>query len=109
MIVAIIIIGLAFIWLGHETKWLTVRLLRDAFSVGGILMMGLAMVFLAIGFAFLPLKKRCDRAESPIPTSIYNRLVWIKTASGKTKRQVPYYAAVKIRQRLGGDIITKLI
>lgn len=70
-------------------------------TFGELMMLGIAMVFMSIGLSILP---DIDRASSPIPESVYNRMVWIKTSSGKTQRQVPFYIAIKIRQRLGGEI-----
>ena len=65
---------------------------------------GLSMIFVAIGLIMFANLHRRNRTFSPIPVSVYDKNVWIKTTSGKTLRKVPYYIAIKIRQRLGGEI-----
>ena len=67
--------------------------------LGMILGMLFIFVYLSLfGSLFEGSKKYRNRADSPIPPSLYNRLVWVKTEY--MIRQVPFYAAVKIRQRI---------
>jgi hypothetical protein len=56
-------VGLAFLWLFFETDWLRVRLPCGAYSkkdfdIGSILMMGIGMVFVAVGLILLRFNHR---------------------------------------------------
>jgi len=66
-ILFILILGVAFYWLMLETQWLTIRLGRHVdliaekagkMDIGAILMMGIGMVFLAVGFIMFPLRHK---------------------------------------------------
>jgi len=70
MAVTIIIVTIAFIWLLLETKFLTIHLLQLAalpppeLNIGELLMLGIAMVFLAVGFTmFEPEENNIPRYE----------------------------------------------
>ena len=90
----------AFLWLLIETDWLRVRLPRYFTPFARMLemmLLGLSIVFIGIGLTILGEKERRSRTDSPIPPSLYNKSVWIKL--NKTRRLMPFYCAVKIRQR----------
>ena len=55
----IFILGLVFYWLMLESKWLTIRLERTPshreIDIGGLLTLGIGMIFVAIGKVLKPL------------------------------------------------------
>ena len=60
MTATIIMIGIALIWLGYETKWLTIRLpygrkILLHFGTEGLIKIATGMVFLAVGFIMFPI------------------------------------------------------
>lgn len=60
MITAVIIITIAFIWLLWETRLFSVDLMgRGLLDIGEILMLGLGMIFMAIGLTVSPFKAFC--------------------------------------------------
>lgn len=85
-------------------KW--AKNLRGNVTNGFSLVMSMVPMLIFLGLmGSLFGRLRRGRTKARIPAAVAIRMVWVMSRDERVVRPVPYYCAVKIRQRLGWRIL----